>query len=272
MPDLESEFSIPTPRLFHWSPGSEGGPGPVLSLKDSLGISVWLVHLDGDDSQFEDPPIDACYGEILSPDELVRAKRFVKPRDRVRFARCRASVREILGRIQDIPPSALRFGTGPFGKPYLLEGGEGASPSSIEFNVTHSGGLALVAACRGRSIGIDLEQFRVIRESERIVASFFTESEQNQFASVPEADRPIAFLRGWTRKEAILKGIGKGLAGGPSNYETMFGTSELSAQFRAISPAPLVADWMLWEASIAEGYIATLAAAVPPSLGYDAKS
>jgi len=86
--------------------------------------------------------------------------------------------------------------------------------------------------------------------------------EQAQFASIAEAERDAAFMRGWTRKEAILKGLGKGLAGGPSRYETMFGTSALARQFQPASPCPTVDDWMLWEVAIGDRHVATLAVAV----------
>jgi 4'-phosphopantetheinyl transferase len=229
------------------------------------GIEVWIVDLDQGDSEVVDPPIEAMFGEILSDDEIARARRLIRPRDRLRFGRCRAAVRTILGQLEGITPSSLKFGSGPHGKPYV----EGETPnggsSAIEFNVSHSGGLALIAATRGRSIGVDLEQIRAIREADRIIESFFTKVEQAQFAEIAAAERDAAFMRGWTRKEAILKGLGKGLAGGPSRYETMFGTSRLSRRFEPVSPRPIVDQWMLWEVAIGDGYVATLAAAIDHS-------
>jgi 4'-phosphopantetheinyl transferase len=224
-------------------------------------IEVWIVDLDQGESEDLDPSIEAMFGEILSDDEIARARRLIRPKDRLRFGRCRAAVRGILGQIEGISPSSLKFGSGPHGKPYVERAMPKGSSSGLEFNVSHSGGLALVAATRGRAIGVDLEQIRVIREADRIIESFFTKLEQAQFAEIAAAKRDAAFMRGWTRKEAILKGLGKGLAGGPSRYETMFGTTELSRRFQPVSPCPIVDHWMLWEVAIGDGYVATLAAA-----------
>lgn len=251
-----AEPSPSSPRLHQWS------NAPGRSSLEAGEIGVWIVDLDQDESETIDPPIEAMFGEILSNDEIARARRLIRPRDRVRFGRCRAAVRTILGRIEGITPSDLKFGSGPHGKPYLERGEPDDSSSGIEFNVSHSGGLALVAATRGRAIGVDLERIRAIREADRILESFFTKMEQSQFAEIAASERDAAFMRGWTRKEAILKGLGKGLAGGPSRYETMFGTSVLSRRFQLASPCPIVDHWMLWEVAIGDDYVATLAAAV----------
>jgi 4'-phosphopantetheinyl transferase len=248
-----------SPKLHIWPlPGSDDSPASILVENE---IVVWRVELDDIEPEPMDPPMDEWFGRILADDELARARRLIRPRDRLRFARCRAALREILGNLHRVPPASLRFGSGSHGKPYL-DPSSTNGVAALEFNVSHSGGVALIAVSRGPALGIDVEQIRPIRESDRIVASFFTEVEQAEFREIPEMKRESAFLRGWTRKEAILKGLGKGLAGGPSRYETMFGTTTLTGQFSPVSPRPIVEGWMLWEAAIGDQYVATLAASV----------
>lgn len=252
--------SFPVPQLHRWSEDHE-------TARLEVGeIVVWVVPLDQDEAETEaeasDPPIKAMFGDVLSAEEVARAQRLIRPRDRLRFGRCRAAVRRILGDVEGVAPASLKFGAGPHGKPYLDAHRPGSPRPRLEFNVSHSGGLAVVAATRGGPIGVDLERIRGIREISRIVDTFFTEYERAQFAKIPEGDRDAAFMRGWTRKEAILKGLGKGLVGGPANYETMFGASSLTHRFQPAGPNPIVNHWMLWEAGIEEGYVATLAASV----------
>src|SRR5262249_30749031 len=93
----------------------------------------------------------------------------------------------------------------------------------------------------------------------RIVESYFTEAERVHFATLAEPARYEAFIRGWTRKEAILKAQGVGLAGLAAGYETMFGSGGLSRRFTLASPLPRVHGWTLWEAAPREGYVAALA-------------
>ena len=243
------------PTLREWNLGA-----PVAGLP-SDDIGVWLVDLDaGLASQAE---IDTAEPgpELASLDEVERARaaRFVRARDRRRFARCRAALREILGRLLGEQPASLQFRAVARGKPELdlADLADGGPP--LRFNVSHSSNLAVIAVCRRHELGIDLEQIRPISEAERIVASFFSEAEQAEFATIDALARPMAFVRGWTRKEAILKGLGVGIAGLASRHETGFGAGELTAQFVPAIPSSCVDQWRLWEASPRAGFVATLA-------------
>jgi 4'-phosphopantetheinyl transferase len=196
---------------------------------------------------------------VLSEAERARASRFVRPRDGRRFAVCRGSLRLILGRLTNAPPQDVAFRFGPGGKPELAGPRPPGDVPSLRFNVTHSDDLALIAVSLDRELGVDLERLRTISEAARIVESYFTSAEQAQFAALEEPVRASAFLRGWTRKEAILKAKGVGLAGLAASYETMFGTTELTGKFSLATPLPRIGEWWLWEASPREGYCAALA-------------
>ena len=134
---------------------------------------------------------------------------------------------------------------------------------TIRFNVSHSSDLALIGVCRGHELGVDLERIKRISEADRIVASFFSPAERAEFATIPDDVKALAFFRGWTRKEAVLKGLGIGLAGLAAHYETGFGTTELPAYFIPATPSPRVEQWQLWEAAPRAGFVATVAVRVP---------
>jgi len=252
------------PELLAWKPGAE----PAGQLADQ--VQVWLVELDaGLDSKGEvetaEPGPELA---LLSSDEQERAARFVRARDRRRFARCRAAVREILGSLLGQPPARVRFRAGGQGKPELDPAGfSGGSPGgqaedgrpAIRFNISHSAELALVAVCRGRELGVDLERVRPIVEADRIVASYFSPREQSDFAAIGDEHKELAFLRGWTRKEAILKGLGIGLAGLAAHYETGFSLTALTRGFTPAAPRPSVDKWQIWEAAPRAGFVAALA-------------
>jgi 4'-phosphopantetheinyl transferase len=248
-----------SPLLLEWR---TGGDSPHLAADD---IRVWLVDLavglgpDDDVDSVEPGPELA----VLADDERARAARFVRARERRRFVRCRAALREILGGLLGQPPGAVQFRSARQGKPELnsarAAGARLDGPCDLRFNVSHSAELALIAVCRGRELGVDLERVRSIGEADRIVASFFSTAEQAEFAKVEDHARSLAFLRGWTRKEAILKGLGIGLAGLAARYETRFATSDLTARFQPADPSPRVGDWQLWEAAPRAGFVAALA-------------
>ncbi len=197
--------------------------------------------------------------EWLSLEERGRAQRLVRPRDGRRFVRCRGALRVILGSLLGSPPEAVEFRAGPGGKPVLpLSLGSNGRPP-LHFNVSHSGELALIAVSRRCEVGVDVEQARPISQAERIVQSYFTETELAQFESIGESARIAAFIRGWTRKEAILKAKGVGLAGLATSFETMFGTDDPGDEFARCTPLSTVMGWALWEVSPQPGYMAALA-------------
>jgi len=228
-----------------------------------------VVELDaglaaGDDEETAEPGPELV---VLAADEQVRAARFIRARDRRRFVSCRAALRQILGGLLDASPGSLQFRAGGQGKPELVPEPACDEPSDcrhpLRFNVSHSAELALIAVCRGRELGVDIERVRPFAEADRIVASFFSTAEQAAFASIPDEVKARAFVRGWTRKEAILKGLGIGLAGLAAHYETGFGTSELTSRFTPATPAPRVDQWQLWEAIPGAGFVAALAIHAP---------
>jgi 4'-phosphopantetheinyl transferase len=242
------------PWLCGWQPDADL---PSLAAAEIRVLRVGLAS-GGDD----DPPEAFPLWSILADEERVRALRFVRPRDRRRFAVCRGSLRMILGRLLNRPGESLAFRSGPGGKPELAPNSDREGRSPLRFNITHSDELALIAVSWERELGVDLERIRNISESARIVESYFTPAELAQFTALDPSQRDEAFLRGWTRKEAILKAKGVGLAGLATAFETMFGTTALSSQFTPASPLPRVGDWLLWEAAASAQYVAALAVAV----------
>jgi 4'-phosphopantetheinyl transferase len=257
--EIDRSREIPgCPSLSEWVSGSE------LSELRPGEVRAWLVHLDRGLSKGEvDTAEPGQQLAILSDDERTRSARFVRARDRRRFACCRAALREILGGLLRKPPAEVRFRAVEHGKPVLdfaaMGINEGDGLRAVRFNVSHSSDLALIGVCGGHEIGVDLEWIKRITEAERIVASFFSPAERAEFAGIPDHAKARAFFRGWTRKEAVLKGLGTGLAGLSARHETGFGTAELPARFVPADPAPGVQEWQLWEAAPRAGFVATVA-------------
>ena len=107
------------------------------------------------------------------------------------------------------PPHEIALRTGRRGKPCLGE------ISELHFNVTHSGGLGLLAFTTVGEIGIDIEEVRYDLEALDIAMANFTENEAAMIAAArPPREQAEVFLRFWTRKEAVLKADGCGIFDG----------------------------------------------------------
>jgi len=133
-------------------------------------VHVWQARLDSS----EWPQCNH-----LPAAERDRASAIVRPAARERWVASRWALRGVLGRYLERPAAEVELRFGDHGKPALADPG-----SSLRFNLSHSGELALIVVAIGREVGVDVE---------RVGA------------------RPAEFYVEWTRREAIAKCFGTGL-------------------------------------------------------------
>ena len=205
-------------------------------------VHVWSAFLD------ELPPARLAW---LSADEKDRAARFYFEPDRNRFVAARALLRDLLGRYLGLDPAALVFGYGPRGKPSLAGG--------LRFNVSHSGGLALLAFSEDRELGVDVEQERPVPEAESIAERYFSPGEGRELGRQPAAERPQAFFRCWTRKEAFIKATGDGLSRPLGDFEVTLAPGEPARLLRVEGDPEEAGRWWLEGLEPAAGFAAALA-------------
>jgi 4'-phosphopantetheinyl transferase len=154
-------------------------------------VHVWWVDVP------RQPP---SVGAALSEDELLRAAAFKVEDARQRFVATRGALRHLLGRYLDQDPAAFRFATTTNGKPRLDH-----PPSSLQFNVSHSGALGLIAIAREQEVGVDVEQINPRRHLDGVARRVFTEREREAI------DGDESFYRHWVAKEAFVKATGRGV-------------------------------------------------------------
>lgn len=208
-------------------------------------VAVWRVRLDRDDRA-----IDAL-SEDLAPDELERLERLHRSEVGRRWLVSRAALRQILAAELGISPASVSLKLGPHGRPGL---DPDAHRSDLDFNLSHSGELALVATAGGLRVGVDVERLRQRRDPLRVADRYFSTAEVEALRALPPADRPLAFLRYWTAKEALAKGLGLGL-------QAPGGELELAQRpGGTMAPVRLARDWSLVELTdLPDGYCGALA-------------
>jgi 4'-phosphopantetheinyl transferase len=173
-------------------------------------VDLWIARYDAKHLGLE-------YDRLLSQDERARANRFKFAHDRNFYIFCRGSLRRILARYVPQSASSLEFIYGPAGKPSLM--GE----SKLEFNASHSGNLFVCAVSSSLTLGIDVEEIRVIPDMLAVALHFFSPVENTHLARLDNFSRTRAFYECWTRKEAVIKATGEGITRPLDSFEVTFG-------------------------------------------------
>jgi len=86
--------------------------------------------------------------------------------------------------------------------------------------------LVLLALARGREVGVDIERVRADLGLEEIAACCFSPRKIATLHSLRKDLREEAFFACWTRKEALAKAEGKGLALSLCRFEVTLAPGE----------------------------------------------
>jgi 4'-phosphopantetheinyl transferase len=197
------------------------------------------------------PSISTDLEQFLSTDEHARAARFLFERDRRQFVVCRGMLRLTIGEYLGIDPSGVSFAYAPNGKPSLQQ------DARLWFNISHAGGLALLAFSGEGPLGVDVESLDRVVNAEELGPRFFAADETRDLMSVPPSQRTEAFLNGWTRKESFIKATGDGLSRPLDSFSVTLRPGEPAA-LRWINGDDASA-WHLRAFQPAKGFVAALA-------------
>jgi 4'-phosphopantetheinyl transferase len=225
-------------RTTHLPQRADFAPGNLPTER----IDLWIVPLAAA------PERTDALSQFLSADERARAARFKFDRDRGRYVVGRGTLREILAFYLGTRPGEIGFAYGEHGKPMLADR---AASRDIEFNASGSQDLAVCAVTVGRKVGVDIE-FSARPMDEALITACLSAAERRAYATLSSEEKPAAFYRLWTLKEAYLKATGDGLSREMSALELTclpekparlladpWATAELGSwQFIEFAPAP----------------------------------
>jgi 4'-phosphopantetheinyl transferase len=162
-----------------------------------------------------DSPFDPASAEhLLSAAECARASRLATATLRRRYLQAHALLHSLLRAYTR--SQRCEIGYHANGKPYL------AAPQCeprLEFNLSHTGEMVVIALVRGHEVGVDVESMRPLDDLPSLIGAICTPDEQAHLARLGDAARVTAFYWLWTRKEAWLKLHGVGLVGDMATIE-----------------------------------------------------
>ena len=145
---------------------------------------------------------------LLTPEEQARAARLRSVRHRSRWIMAHALLRGELAAYLGCAPEMVRYVYSPAGRPSLQP--TAALPHPADFNLSHSGDTLLLGITGRGRIGVDIEAWDVERAADREPVWETLSDRETEWVRT-QGDRFAAFVRLWTRKEAVVKATGAGL-------------------------------------------------------------
>jgi 4'-phosphopantetheinyl transferase len=189
--------------------------------------------------------------QLLSPDEQERAERFHRELDRIQFRLTHSAVRMILAQYLNVGPQELSFASGIGGKPELASH---FRDTGIQFNLSHSSELALLAVAREAVVGADVEWINPEIAIGEIAERFFSAAEIQVLNALPADERVDAFFSCWTRKEAYIKALGEGLSVPLDSFEVAFGSQRAAALVAVRANPAELSRWSMYDLKVPKGY------------------
>jgi 4'-phosphopantetheinyl transferase len=200
--------------------------------------------------------VSAALWQLLSRDERERAEKFRYAEHRQHYVVARASLRRLLAERLGIAPRAVELVETRYGKPRLasIQGS-----ADVEFNVAHSGILALFAFTSGRAVGVDVELIREVPDADELADRFFSPTEAASLRALQLDLRSLAFLACWTRKEAFIKALGLGLSCPLDAFDVTIDPDAPARIIRIEERIDALANWAMEAFTPYPGYLAAVA-------------
>jgi 4'-phosphopantetheinyl transferase len=217
-------------------------------------VDVWLVDVD-------DAPAAHHAALCLPPAERRRLSARAEPHRR--HALCANAALRILaaraaGGVLPLP----QLGHDPRGKPVL------AGRHPLQLSLSHAAGHAAVALGAAGPVGVDIEDCAPLPDRERFARGILADGERRDWQGLPDAARDTAVAAAFTRKEAVLKALGTGLAGGLRQVATDLRTAPPGGGAVLLRGLPdgagAAADWTVVDlAAVPEGLRGAVAVRAP---------
>jgi 4'-phosphopantetheinyl transferase len=218
---------------------------PVVPLASPApGVGLWWCVLEATASQLQ-----AC-ASVLSTAEHRRAARFGDERLRNRYVIGRAALRTILAGTLGLAPRDVQIVRGARGRPQL------AGNTRLDFNVSHTGDVALLGLLNDARLGVDVEHTARSINVAGIARKFLSANERAALAALDADAARRTVLTLWTCKEAMSKATGDALSA-PFALLDVELTSE--PRLRDGPGAYRPARWSLHAAVVPDAYVATIA-------------
>ena len=183
--------------------------------------------------------------KFLNSQEINRVERFHKENDKNRFIICRSILKFILATHTKLPVKSILLNYHFNKKPYL------ASHPGLNFNISHSEDFAVIAISSDK-VGVDIEYISEDFDFTNLLLDIFVDHE---ILAIKNADnKKHAFFTSWTRKEAFVKALGKGIDEDFKNIPCLDGLHSIDSAVIKTSQ-----NWQVYSFALENHYLGAVA-------------
>jgi 4'-phosphopantetheinyl transferase len=179
-------------------------------------VHLWYVF----DEQINDPGLLSRYQYLLNEKEIIRMNRFHFLKHRHQYLVSRALVRCVLSNyVAEVLPQEWQFSYNKYGKPFI---NCMSNQLPLQFNLSHTGKLIVMAVTLNNDIGVDVEYVHRKGKTISLADSYFAPVEAEHLHDLSEEKQRERFFELWTLKEAYIKACGMGLSIPLNHFSYLF--------------------------------------------------
>jgi 4'-phosphopantetheinyl transferase len=228
---------------------------PKNEMKAKYGMGKNTAHIYLASLDLTHPQIKTLF-KLLSPEEKNSAKRYHFEHDRVLYIARHGILRTLLGNYIKCEPDQIQFTTNTYGKPYLKHMDHN---KQYYFNISYSNNMGVFAFTADQEVGIDIEFVKNIPEMNSIVDNYLSSKEKNKFKKLSKIQRENLFYEYWTRKEALVKGIGMGLKYPIDRIDLNLQNVQTAVIDNRHTNSESKQIWSIYKLNLPQGFIGALA-------------
>ena len=179
-------------------------------------IHLWCAY----DELIKDQDILQRYARMLNDEEKKQHSRFCFEKHRHQYLITRALVRTVLSSyINEVAPQQWEFKKNKYGKPFI------SNPLitvPLQFNISHTDKLIVLAVTIGQEIGVDAEYLLRSGDTIEIAERYFSNKEVQQLYTLSPENQKKHFYDLWTLSESYIKACGMGLSIPLNQFSLLF--------------------------------------------------
>lgn len=203
-------------------------------------FDLWRIHVP-DHLENIEKDLDLLPGE-----ERDKSESFVKSEDRNRYILGKIYARKLLANYLKTEPHTLGFRFSDQKKPIL------ENYPMMNFNISHSGDYIIIGFANRWSVGVDIELMNTHVDLYNMIINCMSSTEVSVILN-SEMPRQM-FYKYWTRKEALLKGIGIGLTDRLKDINCSDGLNLVPIEFSGFA-----SSWKVWSFEMENSYSVSIA-------------